>query len=148
MGPLVPQKMDNRTCHRYRYWRARTKHVDMNQFSSIHPNWYPTFGPIPGFHAIFYATTVGYRIFFAPRWSPAISSRSTSVSVQCLGGHPYYRHFRHRKRNWELRLQGKFKKARPRIQSSWMTFRTVTVLPWWRLGIPHDLRNLKLMFVG
>lgn len=27
------------------------------------------------------------------------------------GGHPYYRHFRHRKRNWELRLQGKFKKA-------------------------------------
>eukprot|EP00913_Durusdinium_trenchii_P014376 g13484.t1 len=30
-------------------------------------------------------------------------------------GHPYYEHFRHRKRNWELRLQGKFKKA-PRGQ--------------------------------
>jgi len=27
------------------------------------------------------------------------------------GGHPYHNHFRHRKRNWELRLQGKFKKA-------------------------------------
>ena len=26
-------------------------------------------------------------------------------------GHPYHDHFRSRKRNWELRLQGKFKKA-------------------------------------
>ena len=26
-------------------------------------------------------------------------------------GHPYYDHFRSRKRGWELRLQGKFKKA-------------------------------------
>ena len=44
--------------------------------------------------------------------SPRVGRAWQPLLPRLERGHPYYDHFRSRKRSWELRLQGKFKKAR------------------------------------